>query len=174
MRIKGSSILDTTLMCGKESKHTGVVSSINSLSDSFRLNKYCYLYSNAFSCFDIFFDMDNIFQPSPFPITNTIFCVPKREQCAMFTIESLIKDDKVCTQHNHLMVIAFIELARADYTLHTLQSTQVALGNITPLHLLFTVQTCSICIFTSSDIYLHRYIGKYKSILCINLFTEFG
>ena len=44
----------------------------------------------------------------------------------MFTIEGLIRDDKVCTEHIHLMVIAFIELARADRTLDTLQGTQDA------------------------------------------------
>ena len=57
----------------------------------------------------------------------------------MCTVKFLINDDKVRTEHIHLMVIALIELARADCTPHTLQGTQDAHENITLLQLLFKV-----------------------------------
>ena len=57
----------------------------------------------------------------------------------MCKVKFLIKDDKVCSEHIHLMVIAFIELARAEYTLHTLHCTQDIHENIIPLQLLLKV-----------------------------------
>ena len=52
------------------------------------------------------------------------------------------------------MVIAFIELARADHTLHTSQGTQDSDENIILLHMLRSVQSYYICIFTCSAVYL--------------------
>ena len=58
----------------------------------------------------------------------------------MFSVKSLIKDEKVCTKHIHLIVIALIEFALVDCTPHTFQGGQYIVENIAELQLMDTVE----------------------------------